>query len=469
MSIYLFIALIAVFTLVMGLIALGIRHDNTVKTFFAGGRNVGFVTAGISAAVSWIWADTLFTTAQTSYDFGIYGLLWFSGLSLLSFIIYAHLLKPIQKQSGKLYTLAELVAHKTEKNKVVHFVLTGTIILYQLFVLALSATVMGSLLEAAFGFNYAVSAASVIIFALSYSLISGLKSSIYTDILQMVMIVAIMGAVLVFVALNIEPDFIAKNIFYSAKGNIQALWNQDLIVQLVIPLAIILLTQPFVDQMIFQRFIALKKPEQYKQTFYLAGIICAAIVFCLGVIGFVGLDLEQKGVVAISDSQLTVIEVIRYYLSDFGLIMFVLAFFAAVFSTSDSVYCAIASLVGLDVYKVLKKKKVSEKDIVKIGRISMVLSAILAVLFSLTHFKILWMLFIIGTIGGAIVTPIIFAMVFKKLDACFVVLAILSSLLVAIPLSIYGNIAENIMIISGASMLSIVIGVLFCFMAVRRV
>jgi len=82
--------------------------------------------------------------------------------------------------------------------------------------------------------------------------------------------------------------------------------------------------------MIFQRLVALKKKVHPIKPFLLAGAVCGLIVFIFSGVGILGQLLVQEGAITITDSQLTIVETVRHFLSDLGLMLFVLAFYVLV-------------------------------------------------------------------------------------------------------------------------------------------
>lgn len=463
-----FLIAISIFTLVMLGLSLRYKHDNSIDTFFAANRNIGVLGIAVSTAASWQWADNLFSTAQVGFDFGIHGILWFALTTVLSFVIFAFIAQKIREQAPNVYTIPEFVSLKTDKSKGVHTAMIVAITLYQLFTLTLGATITGLLLSAALGFNYIVSASSVVLFALTYSLISGLKASVRTDAIQFVLMLALMVFMIAVVATGIDPSMINTDVLFGTDKEFTGFFNQGLVLNLAIPLGIIIMTQPLVDQMIFQRLVALDKNINPVKPFIWAGLICGFIVLLLSSVGIFGQVLAQQGLIEVTDSQLTVVEAVRYSMSDFGVVLFVLAFLGVVFSTTDSAYSSIASLISIDVYKRYFGEGKSEKSTLRIGRISMVVAAFLAIAMSLAKLEILWMLFIIGAAGGTVVMPVLFSVYAKRLSPKITVTAILLSLIVSVPLSIHGNIIGDGMLVSIASLAGIGIGALLCGFDVLR-
>ncbi len=470
MSIYGFLGLSVLFTLFMLFVSLKRRHDGTIETFFAANRNVGVFGIAVSTAVSWQWADNLFSTAQVGYDYGIQGIIWFALTTIISFVIFAFIAEKIRSQAPNALTIPEFVTSKCNKSKSVHIAMTVAIILFQIFALTLGATVTGLLLNAAFGFNYIVCASTAIILALVYSMISGLKASVVTDVVQFVMMFVLMIIIIGIVAIGIDTSMITSDLIYGKERQFVDFFNYDLVMGFGIPMAIILFVTPIVDQMIFQRLVAYKEGSDPIKPFLWAGVICAAFVLIFSVIGIFGQVLVVEGSIRIVDTQMTVIEVVRHIMPEFGLTLFIIAFLGTVFSTTDSVYSAVSSLVGMDIYKkyYLKDKKNIDAKILRVGRIAMLFSAVFAIVISLTKLNILWILFIIGAVGSTVAMPVLFAIYSKKLAPRYVMLGIIFALIVSLPLSIYGNVVGDVELVSAGSLVGLVIGMVFCSIAVFR-
>lgn len=453
------------FTAVMLALAWFARKGADADTFFAAGRRVGAGKTAFATAIGWMWADVFFSTSQIGYDYGAYGLLWFAAATFLSFVLFGFIALRVRQDAPDVVTLPQFVTFKSNNSPSVHIVMTVAIALYQLVVLGLNATITGLLLNAAFGFDYILSAASIVVLVLTYSLINGLKTSTYTGVLQFFIVMLLMAGLALVLYKGIDISTLQ---FFGAKGEMTSPFNSHLVISLGIPIAVILMTQPLVDQMIFQRLIALKKASRIIRAFTMTGLFCAIIVIISGALGFLGLSLSQQGLIQVDDTQLAIVKTVGHYLGDIGLFFFIIAFFAVIFSTVDACYCALSALVGYDIYKKYIKPQATDKEIINIGRLSMGLAALFAIVFSLAKLKILWMLFIIGVIGGSVVAPIVFAMLCKSLSGKHVAASIIVSLAAALPLSVYGNIHGDPLLVSAASIGSIIIGAVICSFGVKN-
>ncbi len=453
------IALLAFSALMIG-IAIYTKRNADYGTFFAAGRKVNTFRTALATSIGWMWADCFFSTTQIGFENGIHGLLWFSITAGLGFVLFAFLAVRVRDEAPDVVTIPEYVDLKSGNSKSVHITMAAANMLYQVFVLGLNATITGFLLSTAFGFDYYISSASIIVLVLTYSMINGLKTSTITGILQIGFVTVIMGLIIFTLFSGVQLND-AKYLFGS--NDVRSFVDPEMVISLAIPVAIILLTQPLVDQMIFQRLIALKKPKKIMKSFMMTGVICGVAVFLFGSLGFIGHYLADTGQIQVEDTQMAVVQTINHYMPGLGVLAFLIAFFSIVFSTIDAGYCAVAALASIDVYKRYVNKEVDERKLLFVGRISMVIGAVLAVLIALAQLKILWMLFIVGVIGGAMVAPIIFAMRVPYINPKFVTASVIISLVIALPLSIYGNIVGNSILVSGASIGSILIGALICY------
>lgn len=459
------IALLAFSALMIG-VALYTKRNADYGTFFAAGRQVNTLRTALAATIAWMWADCLFSSQQIGFESGVYALLWFAGATALGFILFAWLAVRVRDEAPEIVTLPEYLDLKTGNSKSVHISMAAANILYQVAILGLNATITGLLLNAAFGFDYHISSASIVVLVLAYSMINGLKTSTVVGILQMVFVAIIMGGL---IAVLFGSAKLNDAAYLFGTNDVQSFFDTDMMLAVGIPIAIIVLTQPFVDQMIFQRLISLKKPKKILKAFCLTGIICGVAIFLFGTVGFIGHYLSATGQITVEDTQMAVLQTIDHYLPGVGVLMFLIAFFAVIFSTIDAGYCAVAALASIDVYRRYMNKTVTEAKMLVIGRVSMVVSAILAVLIALAQLKILWMLFIIGVIGGAMVAPIVFALRVKYINPRYVTASVIVALIISLPLSVYGNIVGNSVLVSGASVGSILIGALICWIGTKAV
>jgi Na+/proline symporter len=318
----------------------------------------------------------------------------------------------------------------------------------------------GALLHELTGINVQVAIVLVSLIALSYSLISGLKASIYTDVIQMFMVLGLALVLVPGVVLTIDD---APARFLRGLSGVDGLHGNlfDPVVafSMGIPMTITLITGPLADQMFIQRAMAVRQSDVTK-TFVYGGLLFGLIPVTLSLLGFFGVSLAQEGAITVSNAEMIGPLVISHVLPKVALYAFALMALAALCSTLDSAMCAVSSLASIDIYQRYISHEASSEEICSIARKAMIALTILGTGIALCEPSMLWTFMITGVITGALYVPTIIALYSRSVSATVLVWAIIASLAIALPLSVYATVTGRSTLLVYASIASLIPGVL---------
>ena len=222
-----------------------------------------------------------------------------------------------------------------------------------------------------------------------------------------------------------------------------------------------LIAGPISDQMFYQRSMAVKK-DNIVPVFVRGGLLFGLVPVILSLLGFVGVTLANTQGLVIDDPQMVAPIIIAALLPKFALYLFILMAFAGLCSTMDSAFCGISALGSVDIFKRYRNGTPSDKDMLKTARLFMIASAALGGGIAMMQPKLLWVFFIYGALASTGLVPTIAALFWERITAKDVFIAIILSLVVSVPLSIYANITENPHLIVLSSVTAIVISALVC-------
>lgn len=323
----------------------------------------------------------------------------------------------------------------------------------------------GTLLHLASGINIQVAMASMVFIALAYSLLSGLKASVFTDIVQMLMIL-VFGFILVPWAVFASGGFetITKGLV-GITGEHGNLFHPWIAYTMGIPMSISLIAGPISDQMFYQRAMAVKK-ENIVSVFVRGGLIFGLVPIVLSLLGFIGVTLVNMQGLIVGDPQMVAPIVIAKLLPKFALYLFILMAFAGLCSTMDSAFCGMSALGSVDIFKRYRNKKPSDKEMLKAARLYMLFGALVGCGIAMMQPKLLWVFFIYGALASTGLVPTIVSLFWDRVKSNDVFSAILASLIVALPLSIYANITENPHLIVLSSVAGVITSGLVCVVSV---
>ena len=296
----------------------------------------------------------------------------------------------------------------------------------------------------------------LLIIALSYTLISGLRASVLTDLVQLSMILLIGGVVLSLIW-NVSGGWGTISAGLSGTEKVSGVFDPGVMFSFGIVTAIGLIAGAISDQQYWQRAFAIKK-DQLKKAFIFGALLFALVPVGLSLLGFIA---------AVPDSAITLpenidismigVQTVATLLPRWTLVLFVIMLLAGLSSTLDSGLSAFSTLWVKDVMK----SGDNEKEI-RSARFSMagigVLGLLVAYLadwipgFGLQH---LWWIF--NTVAACILMPTIFSLYRKNLNKDAVFWGILIAFVLGVPLFIYANITNKTIWIIGSAVFVVIV------------
>lgn len=299
-----------------------------------------------SLIISWIFAKSITNAANLGLAFGLVGGVAYAGY-YLSFAVAGVIIYQLRTQ-GNFKSIHHFLSSKFGKQAVAIFSL---LIAFRLFNEVWSNTmVIGNYFGDVGSASYYW---SILIFTgltLSYALKGGLSSSIFTDVLQMVLFAVLL--IVILATLFHTEDFSSKEILNSGT------WSFELGLNLFFAALLQSFSYPFHDPVLTDRgFIS--SPKVTRKSFLWASILGA---FCIIFFSFIGIYAQTQGL----DGQAAVAVGKAFGVVLLLIINFIMITSAA--STLDSTFSSFSKLLAVDLN--LGKS-------VSFGRLAMVVVAIL--------------------------------------------------------------------------------------------
>ena len=310
------LVLLALFGVVMiALVWVRTHQEKHAEGFLAADRQVPAWKGAFSIAISWAWAPAIFICSMQAFNMGLPGIFWFTVPNIICFFVFVPIALRLRKLLPKGYTMPQFIYERYKGSAPVHLIFVVGYMLYMLSALVANAYAGGSLLHALSGVDLDLAIISMIGIALAYSFLSGLKASIFTDVIQMVMV---LGLAIIIVPWCLIELGGASTIMNGLGGVTESAANRSVFNPAVafamgIPMSIALLTGPIGDQMFFQRTFAVKK-EAVKKTFIWGGLLFGLIPITLSLLGFMGADLVLQGEITVSNPEMVGPVVVGYLL-----------------------------------------------------------------------------------------------------------------------------------------------------------
>ncbi|MBI1273122.1 MAG: hypothetical protein GC131_03435 [Alphaproteobacteria bacterium] len=457
--------ILAVFGIAMiGLTWIKTHTERHADGFLVADRKVGIWQGSFSIAVTWVWAPAIFVCSLQAYNLGLPGVFWFIAPNIACFFLFAFLAIRLRNVMPKGYTIPEYVAEKYKNGKAGHIIFIIGNFLYLGSAIVANANAGGILLNAVSGIDTRTAIIGMGVIALSYSLLSGLKASIFTDVLQMIMVLGLALIIVPMVFFEAGGLSVYLEGLGGADGTHKNLFDLDVALTFGIPATITLMTAPIADQMFVQRAFAVKK-ENIKPTFMYGGLLFGLVPIALSALGFIGATLAAQGHITVDNPEMVAPVVINHLLPRAALYAFVLMAFAGLCSTLDSALCAMSSIGGIDIYKRYIAPEAGDKKLLMASRMTMLTVGVLSILIALTNPKILWVFMLNGVITATMFFPIVLSLYWKRMNGKGLAFAVGSALLIGLPFSIYANIKDDGMLVMIASLttisISLIVSVLF--------
>lgn len=349
-------------------------------------------------------------------------------------------------------------------NRLAHLAFLIIFFGYQSGAIVINTLAGGTLLNIISGINIHLAIVAMAVIALSYTLLSGLRASILTDAIQMVMLLGIAFVLVPWCVVKSGglPTIIAG--LGGVDGSHRSLLDPWIAFTMGIPMTLGLLAGPIGDQTFFQRSMALKK-EHIAKTLIYAGLVFGIVPIALSLLGFIGAGEVIQGHMVVPDQQVVGPIVVATLLPKVAIYAFTLMAFAGLCSTLDSSLCAISSLGSVDIYGTYMNKKPSDHAIVTAARICMIVMTVISTAIALCQPKLLWCFLVYGALASAALFPTIFALYWKRLPALGVFWSVILSVGLGTPLSIYANVTDNPFLIVISALISVLIGLVVCLIS----
>jgi len=133
---------------------------------------------------------------------------------------------------------------------------------------------------------------------------------------------------------------------------------------------------------ILVRFMAIKSPQMLAKSTMLAMIWVVLTLYGAILTGFVGFAASEKGLVSVADPEHIFIALSNLLFNPWVAGFMLAAIMAAIMSTVDSFLLVTSTALAEDFYKRLFRKNASEKELIWVGRIGVLLVAAIAIYLS---------------------------------------------------------------------------------------
>ena len=402
--------------------------------------------ATFSIAATWIWAPSLFTSAEKAYVNGIPGLFWFLVPNVLCLILYIPFAKKMRTVMPDGITLSGYMGNKYDSKvkRIYQFQLGGLTVLST----AVQLLAGGKILSSITGIPFCLLTIILAVVAFSYSQFSGIKASIITDVVQMIIILT--GCAVIVPWLFSKSGGVTTLIqgLNGITGDFGSLFDKkglNVFLSFGLPTAIGLISGPFGDQSFWQRTFSIRK-KSIGKAYFCGALLFGLVPLSLGCVGYIA---AGSGFVA-SDSGMVNFEFISKMLPSWVLIPFLFMILSGLLSTVDSNLCSVASLTTDR-----EKKETSEENI-KTSKVVMLALLVVAIFIAnIPSLTVTHLFMFYGILRASTLFTTILSLREKKLSSKGVFVGVLCSMVIGLPVFAYGSLANIAIYKTIGSLLSV--------------
>ena len=355
------------------------KNNSGEKSFFLGGRKMNGLVSALSAGASDMSAWVLLGLPGAIYAKGM-GQVWISvGLligTVCAWIFVAPKIRRYSILAGDSITIPQYLTNRfLSKSPVLRVVCAVIFVIVYCVYGASSINACGSLFNTLFGLDERIAMAIATVIIILYVFLGGYNAVCWTDFIQgMLMLVALMATpIIAAIVLNTSGpvgEGVMPDNYYNLLSSGKFDWASvsDILTGLGWGLGY------FGMPHIIIRYFGIKSEMEMKKSKVMGIAWTAVILVMASVVGIVGRQFFGDSL----GSSTVFINMARIVFPVFIGGIIISAILAASMSTADSQLLASSSAFASDIYKTTIKKNASDKEILWVGRIVVVVVSLLA-------------------------------------------------------------------------------------------
>ncbi|RPF47494.1 sodium/proline symporter [Hydrogenoanaerobacterium saccharovorans] len=418
------------------IVAIGIlfgKHNKTSEEFYIGGRGLGPWVTAMSAEASDMSGWLLMGLPGLAYATGLADAAWTAvGLALGTYLNWVFTARPLRiytQVAKNSITVPDYFSNRFHDSKKILMNIAALFILLFFVVYTASGFVAcGKLFASLFGFNYAASMVVSAIIVVVYTVVGGFLAESVVDFVQGTLMFVVLITI-VTIGANAAGGFAQVIADGSAREGYLSLFQiNSLETGAALNFDIIKILSGlawglgyFGMPHVLLRFMAIRDARELKKSRRIGSTWCVISLIMAVLIGIIGRALYPT-LLAGAAVENIFIEMCKRLL-DTGLLpilagVMLCGILAAQISSSDSQLLLASSAVAQNFFKGLVKPKATEKEIMKVSRITLVSVAVVAALFALNPNSSVFRIVSFAWAGfGATFGPlIIFSLYWKRIN-----------------------------------------------------
>ena len=438
--------LIAMSIYMIAVIVIGLiyarRANKNSENYFLGGRSLGPWVTAMSAEASDMSGWLLMGLPGVAYWCGLADAFWTAlGLAVgtyFNWLIVSKRLRRYSIRANNSITLPEFFSNRFRENKKVIMTIAALFILVFFTVYASSCFVTcGKLFSTLFGTDYVAMMILGAVFVLVYTILGGFLAESASDFMQSIVMIIALAVIVVIATVNAGgleavlanareiPGFFElfglANPTVDAEGtqlvanNLPVFGNANNYGLLSVFSMMAWGLGYFGMPQVLLRFMAIRSEKELKASRRIAMVWVVISLAVAVFIGIVGRQLLPTALLTKADAENIFITLSTSYLPSI-LAGFVMAgILAATISSSDSYLLIAASAFAKNIYQGLANKKATDKQVMWVSRITLLVIAVIAALIALDKNSVIFQIVSFAWAGfGATFGPLMLFSLFWK-------------------------------------------------------
>lgn len=369
-----------VLMLAIGIVAY--RRTQDLSDYVLGGRNLGPIPSALSAGASDMSGWLLMGLPGYAMVAG-YGSFWLAGGLLagtwLNWLLVAERLRVYSQQAGDALTIPAYFEKRFHDNShTLRVVSAFFVLVFFLFYTSSGLVAGGKLFETVFGFDYTLAVILGAIAVISYTLFGGFLAVSWTDVVQGLLMVGALVMVPL-VAIGELGGMDATLAAVNAKNPelLNMFTNKDgTAITLIGTLSLVGWGLGYFGQPhILARFKGIKSKDSVPAARRIAVVWTGISMSGACLIGLAAIGYLPEG---LGDNETVFMVMVNTLFHPAVAGILLAAILAAVMSTADSQLLVSSSALAEDFYKALFNKEASQEQLVQVGRIAVVVIALIA-------------------------------------------------------------------------------------------
>jgi len=410
------------------------RANKSSEDFFIGGRTLGPWISALSAEASDMSGWLLMGLPGVAYWSGLSDAAWTAiGLAIgtyLNWLIVAKRLRVYSIVAGDAITVPDYISQRFKEKKPLLMSFAALFILVFFTVYAASCFVtIGKLFATLFGTPYILMVIIGAVFVVSYTFLGGFLAESVSDFMQaIVMIISLIVTLYLAVSHAGGVSQVVENVkqipgFFEFFGiatpvvenGVQTVQNGVPLFGAADPYSFLVIISTmswglgyFGMPQVLLRFIGIRSNEEIKQARRIATVWCVIALFVAVSIGIAGRVVFPTALASAAQAESIFIIVAQRFLPPFIAGIILAGILAATISSSDSYLLIASSAVAKNFYQHVFKKDATDKQVMQVSRIVLLLITVVATIIALDENSIIFQIVSFAWAGfGATFGPVI--------------------------------------------------------------